>query len=238
LQAAFSRFANPTAGDALGTPWQGYRQLTEDQIAQLAQNIVAQVKSRGPFLSLADFVNRRLAADATGLKGALQAALDASTTGDAANLASTAPFNGNRVTNAPGTGESFDAEAMRNDASNSINAAHRSRSAYAPKFLTQADVLSTLGPMLTARSDTFVIRAYGETTNPLLTNTDAGYVTGRAWCEAVVQRVPDYLDADDPALATGNLGAAILPSATNVTNREFGRRFQVISFRGLNDSEI
>jgi hypothetical protein len=238
LQAAFSRFAVPTADSALATPWEGYRQLTEAQIAQLATNIVAEVKKRGPFLSLSDFVNRRLAADETGLKGALQAAIDASTTGNAANLNTTAPFNAARVDTAPGTGEVFDAAVMRNDASASSNAAHRSRSAFAPKFLTQADVLSTLGPVLTARSDTFIIRTYGETVNPLLTSSDSGYVTGRAWCEAVVQRTPEYVDQTDPALAAGNLGDALLPASTNQINREFGRRFRVVSFRWINPSDI
>ncbi|HEY9248262.1 MAG TPA: hypothetical protein VIO38_03990, partial [Rariglobus sp.] len=238
LQAAFSRFAVPTADSALTTPWEGYRQLTEGQIAQLAANIVAEVKKRGPFLSLSDFVNRRLAADDTGLKGALQAAIDASTTVNAANLNTTAPFNADRVDTAPGTGEVYDASVMRNDASASSNAAHRSRSAFAPKFLTQADVLSTLGPSLAARSDTFVIRAYGETVNPLLTSSDSGYITGRAWCEAVVQRTPEYVDQADPALAAGGLGDALLPSSTNQTNREFGRRFRVVSFRWINPSDI
>jgi hypothetical protein len=237
LQAAFSRFANPTADSALTTPWQGYRQLTEAQIKQLATNIVAEVKKRGPFLSLADFVNRRLAADATGLKGTLQAALDATTTGNAANLATTAPFNGNYVTSAPSTGESWDLDHMRNDVS-ITTAAHRSRSAFAPKFITQADILSTIGPVITARSDTFVIRAYGETVNPLLTSADAGYITGRAWCEAVVQRVPEYVDEADPALTSSDLKDALLPASTNLTNRAFGRRFELVSFRWLNPSDI
>ena len=236
LQAAFSRFAHPTGDSALTTPWQGYRQLTEAQTRQLAANIVAEVKKRGPFLSLADFVNRRLAADATGLKGALQAAIDASTSGDAANLAATAPFNSSYVTSAPNTGESWDVDHMRNDVSNTTSA-HRSRLAFAPKFLTQADVLSTIGPVIAARSDTFTIRTYGETVNPLLSPTDAGYITGRAWCEAVVQRVPEYVDAADAALA-GDLGNALSPASTNTTNRTFGRRFQLVSFRWLQPSDI
>jgi hypothetical protein len=237
LQAVFSRFANPTADSALGKPWQGYRQLSEAQIKQLATNIVAEVKKRGPFLSLADFVNRRLAADATGLKGTLQAAIDATTTGNAANLASTPPFNGNYVSSSSNTGESWDVDHMRNDISNTT-AAHRSRSAFAPKFITQADILSTIGPVITARSDTFVIRAYGETVNPLLTTADAGYITGRAWCEAVVQRMPEYVDESDPALISGGLKDALMPAATNLTNQTFGRQFQLVSFRWLNPSDI
>jgi hypothetical protein len=237
LQAAFSRFANPTADSALATPWQGYRQLSEAQIKQLAANIVTEVKKRGPFLSLADFVNRRLATDATGLKGTLQAAIDATATGDAANLGTTAPFKSNYVTSAPSTGESWDLDHMRNDISNTT-AAHRSRSAFAPKFLTQADILSTIGPIISARSDTFLVRAYGETVNPLLTSADAGYITGRAWCEAVVQRVPEYVDGTDPALNSSDLKDALLPASTNLTNRTFGRRFKLVSFRWLNPSDI
>ena len=41
------------------------------------RQLIEQVKRRGPFLSLSDFVNRRLAEDETGRMGALQAAIDA-----------------------------------------------------------------------------------------------------------------------------------------------------------------
>jgi hypothetical protein len=49
------------------------------------------------------------------------------------------------------------------------------------------DVLNSIGPNLTARSDTFVIRAYGEALD------DAGNVIGKAWVEVVVQRTTEYL---------------------------------------------
>ena len=39
---------------------------------------------------------------------------------------------------------------------------HSATGANMPGWLTQADVLSPLAPILTARSDTFVIRTYGE----------------------------------------------------------------------------
>jgi hypothetical protein len=50
-------------------------------------------------------------------------------------------------------------------------------------------VLGILGPVLTVRSDTFLVRAYGDAVNPA-----TGAVESRAWCEAMVQRVPDYVD--------------------------------------------
>ena len=56
--------------------WSGHRELTPDEIHRLAVAIVDEVKLRGPFLSLADFVNRRLAEDETGRMGALQAAIE------------------------------------------------------------------------------------------------------------------------------------------------------------------
>jgi hypothetical protein len=57
----------------------------------------------------------------------------------------------------------------------------------APGIVTQMDVLNSIGPNLTARSDTFVVRAYGESLD------DAGNVIGKAWVEVVVQRTTEYL---------------------------------------------
>lgn len=229
LKAAFPRFAAPTSDDALSAPWSGYRQLDEVQIRQLAANIVAEVKTRGPFLSLADFVNRNLALDATGLKGTLQAALDATTSGAAAaNTATTAPFDQNLVATTPAaTLGTFYFDHMRNDTTASA-AAHHSRNAFAPKFLTQADLLTALGPVLSARSDTFRIRAYGETVNPLLAPGDPGYITARSWCEAIVQRTPDYVNPVDSAEDT----------PTHADNIAFGRRFKIVSLRWLGPSDI
>lgn len=90
---------------------------------------------------------------------------------------------------------------------------------FLPGFLTQGDVLVRLHPALAARSDTFRIRTYGETLNPT-----TGEPAGRAWAEAVVQRVPEKLDGTDPL--TPALGVA------------GGRRFEVVSFRWLNPDEL
>lgn len=84
--------------------------------------------------------------------------------------------------------------------------------------LTQADILTALAPYLRARSDTFLIRAYGETINPA---TDE--IMGAVWLEATVQRFPQTVAAGDniekPAGA-------------------FGRRFKIISFRWLSPADI
>ena len=71
----------------------------------------------------------------------------------------------------------------------------------APQWLTQADVLEAIGPQLSARSDTFTIRAYGESVNPV-----TGLATGRAWLEATVQRGTGFVDSsEDAALPTVSL---------------------------------
>lgn len=91
----------------------------------------------------------------------------------------------------------------------------------APGVLSQADLLTAIAPVLTARGDTFRIRAYGE----------AGPTNGskvKAWCEAVVQCVPEYLDTADMPWAT--------PSKP--VNTRFGRRYEIVSFRWLSQSEI
>ena len=107
-----------------------------------------------------------------------------------------------------------------------------------PGDITQADLLLPLAPRLAARSDTFRIRAYGEARS-----ADGTTVLAKAICEAVVQRVPEYLDPVtdatnnepwDEAKSSGS------PSATelNPINQRFGRRFKLVQFRWLSQSEV
>ncbi|MEM7603696.1 MAG: hypothetical protein AAF357_20070, partial [Verrucomicrobiota bacterium] len=61
----FSRFARPyseafKSGGSDDNYWRGFRELGEDEVTDLAEKIVEQVKLRGPFRSLGDFVNRSL----------------------------------------------------------------------------------------------------------------------------------------------------------------------------------
>ena len=96
---------------------------------------------------------------------------------------------------------------------------------FSSQWLTQGDIMGTLAPVLFPRSDTYLLRGYGDTVNPA-----TGEVEGRAWAEAVVQRVPEYIDSTQPAETA--------PAALNSTNQIYGRRFEVISFRWLAPTDI
>ncbi|MET0261829.1 MAG: hypothetical protein ABW223_02940 [Rariglobus sp.] len=193
-------------------------------VNELARSIVSEVRRRGPFLSLADFINRPITAtsELAGIKGALQAAIDGM------NPASAVVNHGtvDQVTPAATFRYNWDLNHMAGGDIGITGKAHRSRWAMAPSFLSQADILSSLGPQLSARSDTFRIRTYGEHLNPA-----TGIVDGRAWCEAIVQRLPDYVGGESPETAPADLPAAS-------ASRLFGRSFKIVSFRWLSPQDI
>lgn len=214
LDSAVSRFAPMIGAEEAATAdgqnrWQGHRRLTAAQITTLAENIVAEVKARGPFQSIAEFVNRRLIDDtATGNSGALQTAIEKTAIENPALNFNTdfgldAPKNNSELTSGSLSGNSSDGAATQ---------------------IIQADLLNRLAPSITVRGDTFRIRTYGEAT--------IGTQTVKAWCEAVVQRSHDFVDVTNPSTT------AIDDPAMSVTNRTFGRRFNIVSFRWLSESEI
>ena len=212
--------------------YDGYRALTDAQIDTLAAGIVGQVRARGPFLSFSQFVNRALTPAATfgdpvadaGMAGAVQRAIDL--TDINLPLLQAARFDQRAGSNSV---YPDDSEMPIGESSHTSGLGFYQGM---PGWLTQADVLQSLAPSLSARSDTFVIRTYGEVVDPL--NSPAApaapVVAARAWCEAVVQRVPEYVD--DSTRAT------LSPADAGVTNQRFGRRFKVISFRWLSSDEI
>lgn len=106
----------------------------------------------------------------------------------------------------------------------------------APTSLLQSDLLAAIGPALTTRSDTFVIRCYGDlTTSPGATTSRAG-----CWIEAVVQRSPEFCDPSQPP-ETEVCDAADsyrFNPQLRMVNRLFGRRFHVISLRYLTPREL
>ncbi len=221
LDNPFVRFAASNSNNSVNSLWSGIRSLTDPQITDLAEKIVTEVKTRGPFLSMADFLNRRLgpASDLT-RAGALQAAIDKTTLNDSAKSAGVdvnmPAFGANSPTIRP-------IAANMRDASSSAGSTWKTTIG-APGYLMQQDLVQALSPVMSARSDTFVIRTYGESINPVTGDTQ-----GKAWGEAVVQRLPEYLDA--------SLSAWSIPAA-NSDNERFGRRFKIVSFRWLSSNDL
>lgn len=222
---------------AANDPWDGMRSLTDAQVTALATEIVKQVRQRGPFLSLGDFLNRRLSTTTSQLSamGAIQAAIENTQTNSPAstydvnwNIHSVANF-GQAVSVAP------------------INTIVTNTATGIPGYLMQQDIVQAFAPVLAARSDTFMIRVYGESDKPS-TNNAVTTTYSQAWGEAVVQRLPDYFDQTDPQLASTTLTGYALGDATppyssagpvlNSANQTFGRRFKIVSFRWLNQNEL
>jgi hypothetical protein len=195
--------------------WYCWRQLTDGEIEQLAEAMVKQVKLRGPFLSLSEFVNRRLDRRNTelSLKGAVQAALD----DEGVDINEGFRGSGVRSISASETG------GMRPKFPEALEGPVAYGSA---AYVDQADILRSFGGQLTPRGDTFLIRSYGDAVGP------DGRVRARAWCEAVVQRIPEFLDpaADKPHLKSSELSSA--------ANKNFGRPFRLVSFRWLDADEV
>ena len=208
--AAFLRHSMP-AGPAVASDtdlndsaaWAGFLRLTDEELEALAVSIVAEIIARAaargsaatpiPALSLADFVNRTPGQAGFEEAGTLQAAIDRT------------PINSTRYSN---ESEFSTAVYNANDSDYPDSQFTLNSSATAPISLTQADILQAIGPAMSARSDTFRIRAYGESTNP------AGDIV-RVWCEAVYQRGTDFVDPSD-----------------------YNRGFKQVSFRWLNPDEV
>jgi hypothetical protein len=247
------------------TAYAGFRKLSDAQIATLATDLVQEIRLRGPFTGLADFINRSgvvggtysslsatslspTQANTVQVAGALQTAIDRAGL-NTANFVYNNPSGGGGGGNDVPTSTSNNngsicmADQMPQTSSQSSatpgTCVTLNRAEGIPGWLTQADVLQALGPALAARSDTFVIRAYGDALDPVNTGGTvvAANILGRAWCEAVVQRFPDYGDpsnaaAVDPNGSTGS-GTTITPA-----NQRFGRKFRIVSFRWLTPNDI
>ena len=270
-----------SGGQSGGTAslWAGVNSLSNSQVLALATSIVNQVKQRGPFLSMADFLNRRLdppcyntgvgSPTGLGLKGALQAAIDntASLTGTDLNntcLMASGSAVGTSIAgsrnNAPNTASDLIVGSSTTVLQGESQCGPQNLTSTAegsPGWLMQQDLVQCFSPVMTVRSDTFVVRCYGEADNQA-----TGATEGRAWCEAVVQRFPDFVDQTDSAITGTNaytspaipsLGDATPlydrwsgtnssnpnpPAIVNTTNLTFGRRFKIISLRWLNESDL
>ena len=211
--------ADSTSGDSMR--WAGFRALTDNQITILAKSIVTEVTKAGaedqaPAFSVGEFVNRRLGSSGKlhTLAGLIQTAIDnegdinKQSENDSKTL-SVRPVSGARKKGVE-TPEVMDGRSAEG----------------APSMITQGDLMSALAPIATVRGDTFKIRSYGEANA-----ADGKTVLARAWCEVVVQRVPEFVDtADAPETRISALSSS--------ANIKFGRRFNIVSFRWLSENEI
>ncbi|MBE6401357.1 MAG: hypothetical protein E7037_04930 [Verrucomicrobia bacterium] len=222
-----------------GNGWRWYVEANEDEIRKLAESMVEQVKRRGPFMSMGDFVNRRLDKGNTGKAGALQAAIDDS------------KINKNR---SGGFGDSGATNPDTKRYPQLFSTDEKTEKKGVPGYVTQGDILSNVGASFSARSDTFTIRAYGDISG--ITGTPEA----RAWCEAVVQRVPEFFNpqADEneemidsvkflenyrERQSEGQPRNHVLEKwerndKLSAVNALFGRRYKIISFRWLSQDEI
>jgi hypothetical protein len=200
------------------TEFAGYRTVDGNFVDSLAEEVVKQIRARGPFLSLAEFVNRQLDAGDLALAGTIQAALN-----ELAKNSATNPFSALQALSSTSSANPQQAGNARTEYE--FPAAAAGHSGYGmPGWTRQADILRPLAPILSARDDTFTIRAHGDARAP------DGRIIASAVCEAVVQRTRDFVD---PADAADRFTA---PSRT--ANTLFGRRFEIVDFRWLAPGEV
>lgn len=194
--------------------WQGYRRLTKSQVESLAKQIVIAIRERGPFLSMADFVNRGIGEESSGgdlvVKGTIQAAIDQTDINKAVNDAE---------------GIELAAGDVTLNGYKSILAGTGNNAVFSPGVISQGDVLSLIGSRIAARGDTFRIRAYGEARD-----ATGRQILAKAWCEVVVQRVTDFVDATNQPTTKFN--------ELTLANQRFGRRYEIVSFRWLDRTEV
>jgi hypothetical protein len=247
--------------------WKSAKALDDKQLEKFAQAIVAKIRFRWsldpgmnqkalkykgtdgvtdivrPFFSLAEFVNRALVPHSgdtagNGKLGVVQAAIFHADKKLAANInggmyQDSLDITENKLRNAEGGLAEFPAAEIANHPDGPIPVATG-----APGTLLQGDVLQAIGSKISARSDTFTIRAYGD-----VGGVAGGKAVGRAWVEAVVQRTPEYVDNSKEGNAPhdprphSRVQAGFKDKLTPI-NQYLGRRFRIISVRWLSESEL
>ncbi len=242
----YSRFREPDGsyetedvGVESKAGWGGGRKLTDSEIKNLAMYIVREVKQRGPFISLADFVNRRLApsSDMNSRRGALESAIAHSGLNDHFNQE---PYLAKRGSQNDNNHVDFKPDLEKQPVSKAWGI---------PGYITQADLLEPLAPAMTVRGDVFVIRCYGESRD------SSGNIRATAFLEATVERSSEYMAsaninvkdgelaqgtnrASDPALTVDRVTGQLREGNLSEVNKRFGRRFLIKSIRWMNKDEI
>ncbi|MDG1358768.1 MAG: hypothetical protein P8P36_11305 [Akkermansiaceae bacterium] len=258
-QVCFARYRQPkgiadtdSASPSQAEGWMGARQLTADELRTLAVHIVDEVKKRGPFISIADFVNRRLRSDQneTSRMGTVDAAIARSGLNkkfEQLNTHLSTSINTAPSSDAPDNNmQIFRDGYLYKNQDRLLSVQPKSKAWGMPGFLTQGDILRSVAPFMAARGDTFTIRAYGE-------SSDAGGVQARAWLEATVERTPHYVDGRllnaslggangngplDTAMRVNRADAGYERGALNDVNVGLGRKYILKKFRWLQREEI
>ncbi|MEP4079433.1 hypothetical protein [Haloferula sp.] len=202
------------------------QRFSDDQVEALAREIVVEIKKRGPFLSLSEFFNRQLSGDdELANAGAVESALLRLSEGESSEN----PYEELQA--------SFSEKASATDVAGGnltypFEKAAEGSPAYGfPGWTRQADILRPISGILSARDDTFTIRAYGDARDA---NNN---IVSKAWCEAVVQRKAEFVDRS----AGSGDDKYTLPSESTLNseaNHRFGRRFEIVQFRWLKSEEI
>jgi hypothetical protein len=243
----FARFYEPVGGELSASDLgpnksgsvNGFRRLSDEQIKDLAERIVEQVKLRGPFPSMAAFVNRVMYSEAlyrnnladedapdpysfrhsdydleemVMRQGALTAALELS-------IANEGFYQSDAI---------IDSSSGVDGTSEEVRGFIGSVGSDLPGYLSQVDLLSALGSQMTVRSDTFTILVYGSVNNKITGNLEA-----EVYCEAIVQRKLDFVDSFD-----NDAWDSLSDLSPNSTNKKFGRKFEVVSMRWLNKEDL
>jgi hypothetical protein len=231
--------------------WQGAKALSDTQLQNFVANILKKIRLRWgrasgqhsvnyvspagdklcrPFFSLAEFINRPVKGqDAQvdkNMFGIIQNALFQSDE-DGGDKAINASAGGRKVKQAALSSSFLGKFPYPNSIpDNTIPVALG-----APGMIMQADVLQAIGEKLTVRSDTFIIRAYGDT----IAEGGGGRVAGSAILEMVVQRSPEYVDDSTKTGDAPHVRPARLQSSIN---KYLGRKFRIVSLRWLAPSEL
>ncbi len=250
-EVPFFNFLHPVASTSSSSPLNatGSRsayypllRLTSAEIQTLASQIVTQIMTRGPAFTLGDFLNRRLGAADNILTtaGPLQAAIDATPINN--TVLGTSSVLGSTSTGSQANGVAVGVQTIATMTTPAgLVVPHIPVTGDTPKAgmglpgtLTQWDLVQAIAPFIAARSDTFTVRAYGDAVNPA-----TGAVDAKCWCEATLQRVPEYEYSTEAGLpaATSNYSYAD-PATLYLGNYAFGRRYKIVSFRWLNASQI
>jgi len=201
----------PTADD--NNLYNGHRRLSDNEIIIFTQALTSEIRSRGVANTLGDFANRSL--NGSGIDQQMSRLDEA---------IKTAGLNSTQVHGTTPDGDRYSRPDIAASARMFDNSMVKETSAGLPGYLKQQDILRPLAPIMTCRGDTFTIRVYGESVNPT-----TGDPTGKAWCEAVVQRIPEYTD--------DTIAAWELPPEDS-NNDRFGRRLKVIKFRWFSNDEV